>query len=157
MAGIKSGDIIMSIDSSVVKNPSDIQEKINGYRPLDNIVITLLRNGDIKTVNVQLQGRNGVVTVDAGGAVEVLGAVLESVPSDLSKKLRIKGGAQIASLKRGKFKDSGVKAGLIITHINQVPVTTPQEVVSMINKARKSMLVEGVYPNGQVYYYGVGV
>ena len=158
LAGIKSGDIIMSIDSSVVKNPSDIQEKINGYRPLDNIVITLLRNGDIKTVNVQLQGRNnGVVAVDSNGSVEILGAVLENVPSSLSKKLRIKGGAQITSLKRGKFKDSGIKEGLIITHINQVPVTTPQEVVSMVSKARRSILVEGVYPNGSVYYYGVGV
>ncbi len=159
IAGIKSGDIIMSIDSILVKSPSDIQEKINAYRPNDNISITLLRNGEVKTLQVQLQGRGSTVAVASpdGKRAEMMGAVLENAPSDLLNRLRLKGGVQITSLKKGKFKDAGIKEGLVITHINQVPVASAEEVFSIISKARRSVLVEGVYPNGSVYYYGVGV
>ena len=159
IAGIKSGDIIMSIDSILVKSPSDIQEKINAYRPNDNISITLLRNGEVKTLQVQLQGRGSTIAVASpdGKRAEMMGAVLENAPSDLLNRLRLKGGVQITSLKKGKFKDAGIKEGLVITHINQVPVASAEEVFSIISKARRSVLVEGVYPNGSVYYYGVGV
>lgn len=71
--------------------------------------------------------------------------------------MKIKGGVKIAVLKNGKFKDAGIKDNFIITHINQVPVSEPKEVLLMISRARRSVLVEGVYPNGSVYYYGVGV
>ena len=87
----------------------------------------------------------------------MMGAVLENAPSDLLNRLKLKGGVQITSLKKGKFKDAGIKEGLVITHINQVPVASAEEVFSIISKARRSVLVEGVYPNGSVYYYGVGV
>lgn len=157
LAGVLRGDIIMAIDSTIVKSPSDIQEKINSFRPGENITLSVYRNGDVKKLEVTLQGRGNAVSAAADGSVEVLGAKLDKVPTELAKKLRIKGGAQIVSLGNGKFKDAGVKEGMIITYINQVPVNTPEEVAAIISKARRSVLVEGVYPNGSVYFYGVGV
>ncbi len=159
LAGMSEGDILLAIDSVVVKSPSDVQEKINGYRPDDSITATVLRNGDVKKLEVVLQGRGtGVSLANAeNGKIEILGAVMENADPELLKKLRIKGGVQITSLKKGKFKDAGVKEGLVITHINQIPVTGASDVYAIISKARRSVLVEGVYPNGAVYYYGVGV
>lgn len=158
-AGIKSGDVMVSVDSVAVKSPSDVQEKINGYRPGDEIVVGVVRDGITKEIKVKLQGRSSGVLLSGenDNKVEVLGAELEPAPVELLKKLRIKGGVKIAVLKKGKFKDAGVKDNFIITHINQVPVSEPKEVWLMISRARRSVLVEGVYPNGSVYYYGVGV
>ncbi len=159
LAGVSMGDILLAIDSVVVKSPSDVQEKINGYRPNDTIAVTVLRNGDVKKFQVLLQGRStGISQANAGnGKMEIFGAVMENASAELMKRLRIKGGVQIKTLKRGKFKDAGVKEGLIITHINQIPVADIADVHSLISKARRSVLVEGVYPNGSVYYYGIGV
>ena len=157
LAGISRGDIILSIDSVVVKSPSDIQERINSYRPQDNITITILRSGDVKKMQVKLHGRNDGVVTSSGENVEILGALLEKAPQEMLKRLKIRGGVQITSLRKGKFKDAGVKEGLIITHVNQIPVTSPDEVLSLVSRARRSVLVEGIYPNGSVYYYGVGV
>ncbi len=159
LAGVSMGDILLAIDSVVVKSPSDVQEKINGYRPNDTIAVTVLRNGDVKKFQVLLQGRgSGISQANAGnGKMEIFGAVMENASPELMKRLRIKGGVQIKTLKRGKFKDAGVKEGLIITHINQTPVADIADVHSLISKARRSVLVEGVYPNGSVYYYGIGV
>ena len=60
-------------------------------------------------------------------------------------------------LENGKFKDAGISKGLIITHINQTPVANVKEAVELMKNARRGFLVEGVYTNGKVYYYGVGV
>lgn len=159
VAGVKEGDVIVAIDGSQIKTPSDVQEKINGYRPQDKILLSLIRNGERKELTVQLQGRAPGISAQGadGEIVNVLGATLEKAPSDLLKKLRLKGGVQITSLQKGKFKDAGVKEGLIITHINQVPVSDPKEILQMVSQARRSVLVEGVYHNGSTYYYGVGV
>jgi formate-dependent phosphoribosylglycinamide formyltransferase (GAR transformylase) len=66
-------------------------------------------------------------------------------------------GVEVVALDKGKFRDAGIRKGLIITHINQTPVTTLKEVLDIIGNARRGMLIEGVYSNGDVYYYGVGV
>lgn len=158
LAGIQRGDIIMAIDTTVVKSPSDIQEKINSFRPGDNVTLSVYRYGDLKKLEVTLQGRDNLLSsAAADGSVEILGARLGQVSDKLAKKLRIKGGAQIVSLGNGKFRDAGIKEGMVITYVNQIPVETPQEVAAVISKARRSVLVEGVYPDGSVYFYGVGV
>ena len=158
LSGIKPGDIIISIDSAVIHNPSDVQEKINSYRPGDTTVVSVFRKGEKLDYNVVLQGRDRVVMMgNDGETLELFGATLQSAPQTLLKRLKLKHGVQIAKLERGKFKLTGIKPDFIITHINQIPVTTPQDVVRIIEKARRSVLVEGVYPNGSVCYYGMGV
>ncbi len=158
LSGIKPGDIIISIDSSIVINPSDVQEKINSYRPGDTTMISVYRKGDKLDYIVVLQGRDaGVNVMDGGETLELFGATLQRAPQQLLKKLRLKQGVQIVKLERGKFKLTGIKSDFIITHINQVPVASPDDVVHIIGKARRSVLVEGVYPDGSVCYYGMGV
>ncbi|MBR5856325.1 MAG: hypothetical protein IKY70_03530, partial [Bacteroidales bacterium] len=141
-----------------IHNPSDVQEKINSYRPGDTTVVSVFRKGEKLDYNVVLQGRDRVVMMgNDGETLELFGATLQSAPQTLLKRLKLKHGVQIAKLERGKFKLTGIKPDFIITHINQIPVTTPQDVVRIIEKARRSVLVEGVYPNGSVCYYGMGV
>ena len=136
----------------------DIQEKINAYRPGDKIVVSIFRKGEKIDCNVVLQGRDtGIKIGNDGTSVELMGAILEKAPQESVKKFRLRGGVLVSSIGKGKFKDAGIREKFIITHINQIPVSTPDEVVQLVGRARRSVLVEGVYPNGAVHYYGVGV
>lgn len=158
LSGIKGGDVIITIDSAIVTNPSDIQEKINAYRPGDKIVVSIFRKGEKIDCNVVLQGRDtGIKIGNDGTSVELMGAILEKAPQESVKKFRLRGGVLVSSIGKGKFKDAGIREKFIITHINQIPVSTPDEVVQLVGRARRSVLVEGVYPNGAVHYYGVGI
>ena len=76
---------------------------------------------------------------------------------DLLRKLGLRGGVEVKSLEKGKFKDAGIGKGLIITYINQTPVASVKEALEVIKNAKRGLLIEGVYSNGDVYYYGVGV
>ena len=103
-----------------------------------------------------MQGESNVSAADGDNPV-VLGAVLAEPDAALLKKLRIRGGVEITEIGNGKFKQAGVSKGFIITHINQTPVSSVKEVVEIVGKAKRAILVEGMYKNGDVYYYGVGI
>ncbi len=156
IAGVREGDILVAIDGVKMKNPSDVQAAINSHRPGDVVQLLVYRDGKEMDMSATLQGENNVSSVE-GDKTTVLGAVLGEPDAALLKRLRIKGGVEIVEIGNGKFKQAGISQGFIITHINQSPVKSVDDVVEMVKNAKRAILVEGVYKNGDVYYYGVGV
>ena len=61
------------------------------------------------------------------------------------------------SVDKGKIRDAGIKEGFIITYINNSPVASPQDVAAEVKKARRSLLIEGFDPSGDLYYFGIGL
>ena len=155
-AGVREGDILVAIDGKKMKNPSEVQAAINTHRPGDIVELLVFRDGKEISMSATLQGESNVSAADGDNPV-VLGAVLAEPDAALLKKLRIRGGVEIAEIGNGKFKQAGVSKGFIITHINQTPVSSVKEVVEIVGKAKRAILVEGMYKNGDVYYYGVGI
>lgn len=156
-AGVREGDVLVAINGRKMKNPSEVQATVNGYKPGDKVELVLCRDGKEITVEAALQGSQSAVAASNENEATVMGATLVLPDSGLLKKLRLKGGVQVASAGKGKFRDSGIRDGLVITHLNQMPVTTLKEALDIINNAKRGLLVEGVYPNGEVCYYGVGI
>lgn len=155
-AGVREGDILVAIDGKKMKNPSEVQAAINTHRPGDVVELLVFRDGKEISMSATLQGESNVSAADGDNPV-VLGAVLAEPDAALLKTLRIRGGVEIAEIGNGKFKQAGVSKGFIITHINQTPVSSVKEVVEIVEKAKRAILVEGMYKNGDVYYYGVGI
>ena len=59
----------------------------------------------------------------------------------------------MVSLKKGEFKDIGIKQGFIITHIDKKAVKTISELKKIIETKKNSILIEGIYPNGLKGYF----
>ena len=156
-AGVHEGDILVAINGKKVKSPSDVQATVNSYKPEDVVKLLVFRNGK----EIELEAVLGSAQQDVAYAGEenpvVYGATLGEPSADLLKKFRLKGGVEVKELEKGKFKDAGIQKGLVITHINQMPVTSVKEALEIIKNAKRGLLVEGIYRNGDVYYYGVGV
>ena len=55
------------------------------------------------------------------------------------------------------MKEAGIKQDFIITFVNNTMVTSPADVAAIVKKAKRSVLVEGVYPDGSVFYYAIGL
>ena len=106
---------------------------------------------------MQLQGEATAAAIEDEGSATIMGATLAEPDKDLLKKLGLKGGVEVVSVEKGNFSAAGVRKGLVITHINQIQVSTVKEALEVIKNARRGFLVEGMYRNGDVYYYGVGV
>ena len=155
-AGIKAGDVIISVGGKDVKTSAELQEKVSQYRPGDNVKIIVIRDHDKKQFEVTLRNRHGDTQVVRDN-ITVLGAEFESVPDTEKQKLEIDYGIKIKSLNKGKLKDAGLKEGFIITNVNKKPMYEVADFKREIGNARGGIFIEGIYPNGEEEYYVFGV
>ena len=157
-AGIREGDVLVAIDSMKVINASDVQAKVNNFYPGDKALMTVVRDGKEKTVEVTFKGtaaENG--TVDEEGGVAFYGARLKEAPHDDLDRLGIKHGVEIVSVGPGKIMDAGVSDGFIILYVNDQPVSKPQDVLDIVKKQKRSVFIEGVTSYGKPSYFGFGI
>jgi serine protease Do len=155
-AGIRQGDVIISVAGEPVNSSSQLQEKVSRFRPGDNIEIIVKRNDDKKLFNVTLRNRHGDTQI-VRDDVTVLGASFEPVNSSERNNLRIESGIKVGKIDAGKLKDAGLSKGFIITHVNKKPIYEVNDLKREIGNAKGGILVEGIYPNGELAYFVFGV
>lgn len=153
-AGIKEGDIIVSIDGNSVNTSSQLQEQIGRFSPGNEITVGYLRKGELKTVKVELRNMKGDTSI-VKEPTSVLGAEFGPISDKDKERLQIDEGVQVINLTNGKLKDAGMKIGFIITDVNKMAVSSKEDIerVFMQSNNKKPLLIEGIYPNGDYSYY----
>ncbi len=155
-AGIKAEDVITAVGGEKVKSSAELQEKLSQYRPGDDVKITVLRNEEEKQFTVTLRNKHGDTQIVRDRST-YLGADFEQVNNTDKSKLDINYGIKIKNLDKGKLKDAGLKEGFIITSVNKKPIYEVNDFKREIGNARGGILVEGIYPNGELAYFVFGV
>lgn len=155
-AGIKEGDVIINVGGDKVKTSAELQQKVSQYRPGDDVKIIVIRDGEKKPFTVTLRNRHGDTQIVRDNTT-VLGAEFVSISSQEREKLEIRNGIKIKVLNKGKLKDAGLKEGFIITNVNKKSISEVNDFKREIGNAKGGILVEGVYPNGELAYYVFGV
>ena len=158
-AGIEKGDVLLSIDGAEVSKGTAVQEIINAHRPGDRIQVEVKRGDKTLKMDVTLIGKDTqeMNAYNRQGNVNLFGAQLVPAPKEELEKLGLEAGVKVASIEKGKIRDAGIKEGFIITYINNTPVSSPQDVAAEVKRSRRSLLIEGFYPDGNLYYYGIGL
>jgi Do/DeqQ family serine protease len=154
-AGIKEGDVIISVEGVHVNSPSELQEKVSQYRPGDDVKVVVKRNGEKKQFSVTLRNKHGDTQIVRDN-ITVLGAEFTEISDAEKRNLDIEYGIKINSLDKGKLKDAGLKEGFIITNVNKRPIYEVNDFKREIGNARGGILVEGIYPNGELEYFVFG-
>ena len=158
VAGIKAGDILIAIDSTTVTNSASVQETVSRFSPGDEAEITVIRDGKEKKFEVKFKGtakENGTKSDD--GTVAFYGSSIKAASEETLKKLGISSGVEIVELGPGKLMESGAVEGFVIQYVNDYPVETPQDVIDVVKKSRRTVFIEGVTPSGRTGYFGFGV
>lgn len=162
-AGLKEKDVIIAIDGKKVANVAQLQEQVALNRPGDQIEVTYIRGGKTETVSATLKNQfmtTEVVTASSASeksAFEISGARMEPVSDRVKSDLKIDEGVQVKNLGNGKFKEAGIEEGFIITKIDRKPIKTVGDLTASLDEARgEGVLIEGIYPNGEKAYYGLG-
>jgi S1-C subfamily serine protease len=155
-AGIRSGDVILNIQGKTVNSNAELQEVLSQYRPGDVINLTVKRNNSEKLFTVKLRnmlGETGIIH----DTNSVLGSEFAAVSDHEKSQLEINRGIKITKLGNGKLKQAGLVEGFIITDINKKPVYEVNDLKKVIASAKGGILVEGIYPNGEIAYFVFGV
>jgi Do/DeqQ family serine protease len=161
-AGLEAGDIILKVADYPVSTVPQLQEQISKFRPGNKVTLIVWRNGKEKNFDVELKNKSGKAELEnfeeiAAENISSLGAEFSTPSESECKALRIQGGAKVGVLSTGKLRSAGVKTGFIVTKVDGVQVTSPEQLQSILKSKSGGILLEGVYPNGTRAYYGFGI
>jgi len=157
LAGIKAKDVITSIDGVPVNSSAELQEQISKHRPGDKIIVEVKRDNKKKPFNVTLRNKHGDTEILKGDNSDgIFGAKFVAISDRDKEQLGLQQGVKIIELGSGKFKDAGIKKGFIITQVNKSTISEVNDLLRIIKNSRGGILVEGIYPNGEVAYYVFG-
>lgn len=160
-AGIKVGDVIVSINGAPTHNTAQLQGEISKYRPGDKIKVAYIRDNKQHTAEVTLRNNQGGTRLAKADDFSALGCALKPLTEAQMREFRLSGGVQVSGLKDGKFRDAGIKEGFIIVDINNARVRTADDVEEIYNAimhssdSDKVMFITGIYPTGRKVYYAV--
>ena len=152
-AGIREGDIIVSINTKDITSEKDFQKSMNALSPGEKIDITVWRDGKTKKVSVKTSVFPKELALDL--AYDLLGISVE----DLSTKNRdtyralAKQGVLISDVRRQSFlAHIGARPGDVIRQIDDIPIKNIKDFKRAIIKYRqKNSLVMVLQRGDQLY------
>ena len=153
-AGLRKGDVITEIDGVKIVAPTTLTEQIGKHRPNDKVSLVVKRGDKVKHFEVVLRNKAGkaeLLTKNDVDVVEVLGGRFADIDNKTAKKLDIRGGVQVQSVKSGGLlAKARVREGFVITHINDKAVRSVADLGRLTDKIQS---IDGVYPNGRAASY----
>jgi serine protease Do len=161
-AGVRVEDVITEVNGNKVKSTGELLEYIGRQRPGDKVNLTVDRKGKEIEFLVTLRNQEGVAGIskkESSEVLEILGIELEEIDQPAAQKLNINGGLRITKIGPGKLKrQTDVRAGFIITHVDNKEVTRVEEFVKILENREDGVMIAGVYENypGR-YYYAFGL
>jgi serine protease Do len=170
-AGIKVGDIIVSIDGRNIKDGDDLVNEIASRRPGSTVRLGYLRDGKQADTTVTIGDRDKVFADlgnlktdvnpdekgDAGEAK--LGMVVREVSPSTAAKLHSPG-VVIQSVRAGSFADlQGLEPGLVIVRINKQATGSKDQFDAVVSKLKSGddvvfEVIDPRHPDNGINYLG---
>jgi len=171
-AGLKAGDIIVSIDGKNIKDGDELVSEIAARKVGSTVRIGYLRDGKEQTASVTIGDRAKVFapggtpegennnTPPAGDVGQAkLGIAVRDLPPEVVTKTGLHG-VQIQSVKPGSFADEiGLANGLVIIQVNKQAITNVDQFRTAVNALKSGadvvfQIVDPRAPKGGVSYVG---
>jgi Do/DeqQ family serine protease len=153
-AGIREGDVVLSVNDVNVNSVAELQEQISKYRPNDKVDVIIKRDNKRKPFEVVLRNTRGSTEIVRSEDL-VLGAEFDELTDDEREKFNISNGVKVADIGDGYLRDLGLKSGSVITTINGNTVRRVSDVKDMLGGGRTLYSIEGIQPNGTFFSYQI--
>lgn len=155
--GIEDKDVIVGIDGKQITNTSELQELVARHRPGDKINVELLRGAERLNFEVELHNLRGTTkVVKRVSEVLVEGSVFENVKGEEAEKLHIAAGVKLKELGEGKWEETGIEEGFIITEVDKNPIATVDQLKRLMEQLEgQRVVLLGVMENGDKTYFSI--
>jgi serine protease Do len=171
-AGIKVGDIIVSVDGNSIKDGNDLVDIISARHPGSTAKIGYLRSGQQQSATVTIQDRtktvgslnalNNAPNENGPGEEETGPDKLGITAVNLPQQLTSKGvhGVLIQQVKPGSFADEiGLAQGAVINEINKAPVNNKTDYAAAVSALKSGQdvvvsIIDPRQPNSGNFYRG---
>jgi serine protease Do len=153
-AGLKEGDVILSVDGKEVNAGNELQSYIATHHPGDRVMLKVFRDGAMIEKPITLKAREEDKTVvtasepmkeeEEGTAespkimkLENLGLSVRSMTPDEKKEMEIDRGVIVADVKPyGEAFNRAIGKNMVIVEADRKPVNTPADLKKVIDARR---------------------
>jgi Do/DeqQ family serine protease len=158
-AGIKEGDVIVSVDGRKITKMSELQEATTKYSPGDKAEVGYMREKKLKTTTITFRNAKGTTKVVTSQKFDILGAEFKELTDSQKKSLNLQYGLQVSKLTSGRLREAGVPEGFIIQKVNNQNIKTVSDMESVFKSAQASteqtLWIWGRTPAGNVRSFAV--
>jgi serine protease Do len=162
-AGVRRGDVIMSVDDHIVRTTGELRNAIAASGSSKTVRLRILRDSKEITVNVALSEMPGKFTDSGSGETQregkappALGMELQALTPELRKKLdvpsEINQGVVITDMdSRSEAARAGLRPGDVVVELNRTRLATPAD-LQRIWQSNKGNLLALVLRKGITNY-----
>ena len=157
-AGIKEGDILLSIDGHEVNSFSELKEILDQHVPGDVVSCKLIRNQkeyETKLTLKNVKGTTDVIRKEDKIALSKLGVEIEPINNQIKARYRVDNGLRITKIHDGLLKSAEIKEDFVITSIDKRSVANEDDVERILSDKEGNVLIEGFYLSGYRGYYNI--
>lgn len=160
-AGLKSGDVIVSVDGKKISKMSELQEATTKYRPGDKATVGYIRDKKSKTTTITFRNAKGTTNVVKTLNMDILGAEFKELTDSQKKSLNLSYGVQVAKLSNGRMKEAGISENFIILKVNNQNIRSVSDLESVFksaqNSAEQTLWIWGKTPAGKAQSFAVTI
>ena len=135
-AGIKEGDILVSVDDIKIRKFSDLTGYLESKRPGDIVMVGFFRNEVKKSLTIKLEKTK---------TVEFLNMTLSNLTKKEKEDLKIKNGIRI--LESGEFLNGQVENNSILIDVNGNPIDAVDQILQI--EPESVRWITYINPNGE--------
>jgi serine protease Do len=141
-AGVKAGDVVVSIDGASIKDSRELAQKVGTMSPGSSVRLGVIRDGNAQTISITLaqmpnqqHAQAGSDQPDQSQSTPRLG--LSLAPSRAAGAAS-QGVVVTAVDPDGPAAEQGIKAGDVITNVGGTTVSTPGDVQKQLAELQKA-------------------
>jgi len=160
-AGLKEGDVVVSLDGKKITKMSELQESVTKYSPGDKAEVGYIRDKQRKSATVLFRNERGTTKVVTSQKMDVLGAEFQELSDSQKKSLNLSYGVQVKKLSAGKLKEAGVPENFIILKMNNQNIKSVSDIEGVFKTAQASteqtLWIWGKTPAGNARSFAVNL
>jgi serine protease Do len=141
-AGVKAGDVIVSLDGVSIKDSRELAQKVGAMNPGSSVRLGVIRDGNPQTINITLAQMQNQQQAQAGSDQQDSSQSTPRLGLSLAPARANGAGSQGVVVTGvdpdGPAADRGIQEGDVILNVGGTPVSTPGDVQKQLAQVQKS-------------------